>query len=124
MSFTDSDYELIRKHLGYQATQPNMTRIIVRCAEAAALSTAVVTTVRGYLTDLERIEKQITQTRPFAAQSFNSGASGTQQYVPGERLGVLKSEAERLVNLVAQTLQLDVRSNVYTNGRSTGRVYR
>ena len=113
MSFVDSDRESIRKYLGFPPTQPFRNQIAQRCLELEQMGDEVVATVRSLIRELVKIDREISDARPFASQSFQSSAGGTRQYFPGERLNSLKGEGRRLVMELSATLQLHVHRDIY-----------
>ncbi|MEA5465273.1 hypothetical protein [Leptothoe sp. PORK10 BA2] len=125
MSFTDPDKEAIRHYLGYPVDQASIDRIQNRCAAVESLSSGAVDTAQGHIRKLQQLDKQLTQATPFAAQTFSSNAGGTNQYVPGQRLRILKDEARRHVGELASALQLTISRDIYAAAAGqTGRVMR
>lgn len=112
-TFTDADREAIRHYLGYPVDQASIDRIQTRCADVQSLSAAAVTTAQGIIRDLQRLDKQLTQTTPFASQTFSSNAGGTNQYLPGQRLESFKAEARRHTQNLADLLNLIVYRDIY-----------
>lgn len=116
MSFTDSDREKIRRYLGYSTAVGHLSQITQACTRLETQSAATVETVQELLRDLDRLQTEIKNSRPFTAQTFSSDASGTRQNVPGLQLQTLKGEAFRIASEIADTLQLPIISNIWAGG--------
>lgn len=115
---TDTEKEQIRRYLGY----PNQEGHLEAIADAtAALPDAMEVTVKGYLRQLERLQQLMTNTVPFAAQTFSSGAGGTQQYPPGQRMATLHIEANQYISELASTLRLTIHRRIYGQNWNGGR---
>jgi hypothetical protein len=116
--FTDVDKESIRRWLGYPAEASWLTLIDQRCNDAYAASPAVVQTVRSHLRELARIDQEIKSSRPFADRTLTSNASGTSQRSPSFGREYYQQQIRSLVDSIAQTLRLVVRS--YPQAASSG----
>lgn len=114
MTLTAAEVESIRRFLGYPGDQANTQAIASRCA--TSLTVAAEGTIRGHLRQLDRIQQQITTTVPFAAQTFSSGAGGTQQYAPGQRMAAFHTEANQYIDEIAHTTGLTVYRRIYGGG--------
>lgn len=112
-TFTDADKEAIRKYMGYPMDQQWISQVQARCAVVESIGAAQVATIQGYIRALQTLDKQLTQVTPFAAQTFSSNAGGTNQYMPGQRLDILKGEARRNVQELASSLQLTITRDIY-----------
>lgn len=111
MTLAAADIETLRRFLGYPAGADYVQAIADRCAQV--LSPESEATVKQHLRELGRLQQQITNTVPFAAETFNSGAGGTRQYAPGQRLGVLHEEANRYIDELASTIRMAVYRRIY-----------
>jgi hypothetical protein len=116
MTLTAADIEGIRRYLGYPADSGTIQAIAAQCA--TRVDPTAEPTVRSHLRQLERLQTQITNTVPFAAQTFSSGAGGTQQYAPGQRMATLHGEANQYIDEIAATTGLTVYRRIY--GQSAG----
>lgn len=119
MSLTTAEIESIRRYLGYPGDATNTQAIADRCA--TYLTEASEGTIRGHLRQLDRIQQQITNVVPFAAQTFSSGAGGTQQYAPGQRMAAFHQEANQYIDEIAHTTGLTVYRRIYGGGGDGGR---
>lgn len=128
MAFSDEQREKIRRFLGYAVEPQAIANITARCTVVSSTSPEAEETAKGLLRELGKIEQQIKNARPYAAQTFSAGSSqGTQQYLPGDRLNSLKREAKGYVDELALLLSLTVQRDVFGGGmvRSGGaRTYR
>lgn len=111
MALTDTEIENLRRFLGYPAGPAYKQTIAARCTEV--LDVASEATVRAHLRQLDRLQTQLTNTVPFAAETFNSGAAGTRQFAPGQRMATLHQEANQYINELAATLRLGVYRRIY-----------
>ncbi|PZV02231.1 MAG: hypothetical protein DCF32_15305 [Leptolyngbya sp.] len=116
---TAAELESIRRYLGYPGDATNTQAIASRCANH--LTEASEGTIRGHLRQLDRIQQQITNAVPFAAQTFSSGAGGTQQYAPGQRMAAFHNEANQYIDEIAATTGLLVYRRIYGGGDGGGR---
>jgi hypothetical protein len=123
-TFTATDKEAIRRYMGYPVDQASIDRIQTRCAAVESLSAQSVVTAQTILRALERLDKQLTQATPFAAQTFSSNAGGTNQYLPGQRLEPIKAEARRQIQELSTLLQLNVYRDIYASTTINARVRR
>lgn len=105
-TFTDKHKTAIRKYLGYPASLQGKANVAAGCTRVEALGADEVLACLETLDEIDKIDKQIKNARGFAGQSFSSNASGTQQFIPGERLGSLRNEGGRYISELASTLQL------------------
>jgi hypothetical protein len=119
MSLSAAELESIRRYLGYPGDATNTQAIASRCA--THLTLASEGTVRGFLRQLDRLQQQMTTTTPFAAQTFSSGAGGTQQYAPGQRMATFHNEANQYIDEIAATTGLVVYRRIYGGGDGGGR---
>ncbi|NEQ29640.1 MAG: hypothetical protein F6K04_01365 [Leptolyngbya sp. SIO4C5] len=115
-SFTDGERESIRRYLGYPAAEGYISQILVSCNRLEATAPAAVDTVKSLLRELGTIQREISNARPYSDRTFQSNAGGTTQFVPGQRLDSLKSEAKRLVNEASTALQLQIFQDIYAGG--------
>ena len=118
MSLTTDEREKIAYYLGYPAYE-NTTDgwgYVVNQACDRITSTMQLTIVRNHIRSLERVDQLLHNTTPFAAQTFNSGASqGTTQYLPGQRTASLEREGRRVCKQLANFLQLQVYQDIYSS---------
>lgn len=122
MALVSAEIEKIRRYLGYPADAGTVSAIAAQCETSVA--TPAEDTVRGFLRQLDRLQQQMTNSVPFAGQTFNSGAGGTQQYAPGARMGALHDEANQYINELAATTNLKVYRRIYGQGFTSGRTMR
>ncbi|MBE9113852.1 hypothetical protein IQ273_31260 [Nodosilinea sp. LEGE 07298] len=122
MAMTPDEIESIRRFLGYPAGPDYRQILSGRCAEM--LDAAAEGTIRAHLRQLDRLQTQMTTTVPFAAQTFNSGGSGTQQYAVGERMGSLHREANQYIDEIAATIRLGVHRRIYGQQWGSGSTMR
>ena len=88
------------------------------------LDDASEATVRSHLRQLDRLQQLMSNTIPFAAQTFSSGAAGTQQYAAGQRMGTLHMEANQYINEISSTLCLGVHRRIYGRGMGGSSIVR
>ena len=75
--------------------------------------------------EISRIQQQIKNVRPFAAETFSSGGAGTRQYNQPERLGSLYQEGRRWVQEVAALMRMPSYRPIFPGSSGTlGRVNR
>lgn len=124
MTLTAGHIETIRRYLGYPGDQGNFDAIAQRCAER--LTEHSEKTVLTALQNLGRLQQLMQNVTPFAAQTFSSGAGGTQQYAPGQRLATLHHEANQWIDEIAATIGLPVYRRLYGSswGGGAGRIIR
>jgi hypothetical protein len=119
MTFSLTEQESIRYYLGL----PNHPDYLHRIAVATnALAPAQEASARSVLLQLAKIEQQIKNVLPFAAETFSSGTGGTRQYNQGQRLPVLKQEATSYVHRLGDLLNICPQSDVFCHGG--GRIHR
>lgn len=116
MALPESDVEKIRRYLGYPGGADYRQMLSDRCLEI--LDELSEDTVKGHLRQLDRLQQQLTNTAPFAAQTFSSGAGGTNQYLPGQRMASLHQEANQYIDEIASTIRMGVHRRIY--GQSWG----
>src|SRR5687767_889450 len=104
MTLTAAEIESVRRYLGYPGDQVNTQAITTRCN--TYLTAQAEETVRGHLRELDRLQQQMKTTVPFAAQTFSSGAGGTQQYAPGQRMASFHNEANQYITEISSTTGL------------------
>ncbi|MBE9157891.1 hypothetical protein IQ265_13805 [Nodosilinea sp. LEGE 06152] len=119
MTLTAADIEGIRRFLGYPGDMGTHQAIAAQCA--ARVAEISEPAIRAHLRQLERLQTQMTTTVPFAAQTFSSGAGGTQQYAPGQRMATLHQEANQYIDEIASTTGLVVYRRIYGGGDGGGR---
>lgn len=118
MSFTAAEKEKIRRYLGY--TPLDMSQVNTACTQLEAGNVQAVATVQGLLREIAKVEQQMRSDRPFVGRTFSSNAGGTTQYSPGMRVQQPMQDAARLVQEVADTLELQVRRSPFSGGFSSG----
>lgn len=114
MTFTTEEREQIRRYLGYPANQQSIANVADRAAAVGALP-GVATTVREYLSQLSALDTQRAEAVPLASQSFRSGgpAGGVEQYFKNQRVENLQAEQQRYARLLAETMNLQVYSDIF-----------
>jgi hypothetical protein len=118
MTMTDAEIESVRRYLGYPGGTEYKTMLSSRCADM--LDSTSEATIRSHLRQLDRLQQQITNTVPFAAETFNSGSAGTRQYAPGQRLATLHQEANQYINEIASTLRIGIYRRIYGSSGGSG----
>lgn len=124
MSFVESEHEQIRRYLGYPISPGAIANVLIRCNAVQAHGLAGVETVRQTLRELAIVEQQMRSARPFAGQTFNSGAGGAQSHSPGLRLQTLKDEARRLVWELGHSLSLPIERDIFGPPSAAARTIR
>lgn len=122
MALNSAEIESIRRYLGYAADAGTLSAIAAQCS--ISVSEPAEATVRSILRQLDRLQQQMTTAVPFSAQTFNSGAGGTQQYAPGERMGSLHREANQYIAELAATTNLIIKRRIYGTSLGGGRTMR
>jgi predicted phage terminase large subunit-like protein len=116
MTLTAAEIESVRRFLGFPGGPEYRQTLSDRAAEI--LDDASEATVRSHLRQLDRLQQLMSNTIPFAAQTFSSGAAGTQQYAARQRMGTLHMEANHYINEISSTLCLGIHRRIY--GQGTG----
>ncbi len=114
MALSSAEIESLRRYLGYPAGAQYKTELTNRCTEV--LDSFSEATIRGHLRQLDRLQQQITNVVPFAAETFNSGAGGTRQYGQGQRMATLHLEANGYIDEIAATIRLGIYRRIYPQG--------
>lgn len=112
MALTPAQLESIRSYFVLPAREPYLTNISNACA---GLTPHQEATAIAHLHQISRLEKQLTQTVPFAAQSFSSGAGGTNQYVVSQRLEAFRMDARTHITNLAVLLDLRPGSDYFAS---------
>ena len=121
---TDSELEKVRQYLGYPVRGGYPQMIRDRVFEVQSVAPAAIATLQQLIVDLDRISNEIREAAPYLGRSFQSGGTSTAQYFRGEREASLKREGRRLVNLLAETLSLNVCRDIFAGDLQTGSVVR
>ena len=111
---TVTEHETIRHYLGFPNHPDWLSRIVVA---TNSLAPAQEQSLRSVLLELGRIEQQIKNVRPFAAETFSSGTGGTRQYNQGQRIPLLKREAKDYVQRLSVILNLLPQSDIFGGGQ-------
>ncbi|MFZ4641295.1 MAG: hypothetical protein ACOYMP_12955 [Nodosilinea sp.] len=125
MAITDPERETIRAVLGYPLETVYTQMIDDSCHRLSQQFPQAEATLRSALLEISRIQQQIKNVRPFAAETFSSGGAGTRQYNQPERLGSLYQEGRRWVQEVAALMPMPPYRSIFPGSSGTlGRVNR
>ena len=123
MPFLTTDLDRIRRFLGYPVI--GSTQLIQdRMNAIAGESPEAVTRIQEYLRELEKVNDQINKARPYAAQSFVSGAATTAQFSRGDRMAILREEGRRYVQELSNALGLAIAQDIFKGSSSTSQIRR
>ncbi|HEY9747454.1 MAG TPA: hypothetical protein V6C63_02035 [Allocoleopsis sp.] len=123
MSFLPTDLDRIRRFLGYPVI--GSTQFIQDRMDAiAGESPDAVARIQEYLRELEKVNDQINKARPYAAQSFVSGAATTAQFYRGDRMAILREEGRRYVQELSNALGLAIAQDIFKSPSSTSQIRR
>ena len=112
MPFLTTDLDRIRRFLGHPVL--GSTQFIQDRMDAiAGESPDAVTRIQEYLRELEKVNDQINKARPYAAQSFVSGAATTAQFYRGDRMAILREEGRRYVQELSQATGLPIVQDIF-----------
>jgi hypothetical protein len=123
MPFLTTDLDRVRRFLGYPVL--GSTQFIQDRMDAiAGESPDAVTRIQEYLRELEKVNDQINKARPYAAQSFVSGAATTAQFYRGDRMAILREEGRRYVQELSNALGLAIAQDIFKSPSSTSQIRR
>ena len=120
MAITDPERETIRAVLGYPLESVYTTKIEESCNRITQHFPQAEATLRSALLEIARIQQQIKNVRPFAAETFSSSGAGTRQYNQPERLGSLYQEGRRWVQEVAALMRMPPYRPIFPSSSGTG----
>ncbi|XGB42896.1 MAG: hypothetical protein LVS60_03510 [Nodosilinea sp. LVE1205-7] len=125
MTITDPERETIRAVLGYPLESVYTKKIDDSCNRITQHFPQAEATLRSALLEIARIQQQIKNVRPFAAETFSSSGAGTRQYNQPERLGSLYQEGRRWVQEVAALMRMPPYRPIFPSSSGTaGRINR
>ena len=125
MAITDPERETIRAVLGYPLESVYTKKIDDSCNRITQHFPQAEATLRSALLEIARIQQQIKNVRPFAAETFSSSGAGARQYNQPERLGSLYREGRRWVQEVAALMRMLPYRPIFPSSSGTaGRINR
>ena len=108
MSFSAEEVDKVVQYLGYPVADQVYSQVGSALSRAIGVSTAVEVRIRGYLKELDRINNEINDARPFASRTFQTTQSGSANYAPHMRMSTLRDEGRRYVGLLAKAVGLTI----------------
>lgn len=118
--FSSEEIDQIIGYLGYPLHDGASQQIQAAIARSTAASPGIESRIKGYLRELERIDDDLNETRPFAARTFQTTAGGSAQMSPAYRMSSIANEGRRYVALLAKALWLPVYDDYFASGGGGG----